>query len=86
MYVSSIVVLICSGDRSANWSALSLSVIRSWLRTMDLSKPPSELVVAYVLRDSLFDFIAVLAKTPLMRKIMVKYWKRDCTLTYKDVA
>lgn len=59
---------------------------RSWLRTMDPSKPPSELVVAYVLRDSLFDFLAVLAKSPLTRKFMVKYWKRDGTLTYKDAA
>jgi hypothetical protein len=71
---------------SLNFSAYVWREFRSWLRTMDKNKPPSELVVAYVLRDSLFDFLAVLAKTPLTRKFMVKYWNRDGTLTYEDVA
>lgn len=71
---------------SLNFSAIVWREFRSWLRTMDKNKPPSELVVAYVLRDSLFDFLAVLAKIPLTRKFMVKYWNRDGILTYEDVA
>src|SRR3989338_2473466 len=30
---------------------------RSWLRTMDPSRPPSELVVAYSLRDTVLEFL-----------------------------
>jgi len=34
------------------------SQFRSWLRTMKIGNPPSELVVSYALRSSLFEFLA----------------------------
>jgi hypothetical protein len=46
---------------------------RSWLRTMDPSRPPSELVVAYALRESLPEFLADGGGEPELRKIAAAY-------------
>jgi len=46
---------------------------RSWLRTMDPARPPSELVVAYVLRDQLHELFTVLAQDPRAEKILDDY-------------
>ena len=46
---------------------------RSWLRTMDPTRPPSELVVAYTLRDSLPDFLQDEGMDRAMRKILATY-------------
>jgi len=43
---------------------------RSWLRTMDPAKPPSELVTAYALRDRLPEFLDELAWEPNTKKFL----------------
>ncbi len=43
---------------------------RSWLRTMDPTKPPSELVTAYALRDRLPEFLDELAREPNTKKFL----------------
>ena len=48
---------------------------RSWLRTMDPTKPPSELVTAYALRDRLPEFLDELAWEPNM-KIFLRIFRR----------
>ena len=45
-------------------------LFRSWLRTMDVDRPPSELVVAYALRDSLPAFLAVGPSDPTLAKFL----------------
>jgi len=50
---------------------------RSWLRTMNPDMPPSELVVANVLRCTLPVFSAVPAFAPDLTKIMEKYRRHD---------
>jgi hypothetical protein len=45
-------------------------LFRSWLRTMDATRPPSELVVAYALRDSLADFLSTGPTDPTLAKFM----------------
>ena len=40
-----------------NYSSQVWRQFRSWLRTMNTQRPPSELVVAYALRNSLFEFL-----------------------------
>lgn len=45
-------------------------LFRSWLRTMHPDRPPSELVVAYALRDSLPDFLAVGPGDPTLAKFL----------------
>jgi hypothetical protein len=50
---------------------------RSWLRTMNPAMPPSELVVASVLRSTINVFFAVPAIAPDLTKIMDKYIHHD---------
>jgi hypothetical protein len=45
---------------------------RTWLRTMNTHKPPSELVVAYALRHSLLEFLAGTPDDHELRKILVE--------------
>jgi len=45
---------------------------RSWLRTMNTYKPPSELVVAYALRNSLFEFLAGTPDDHELKKILIE--------------
>ena len=49
------------------------SQFRSWLRTMNLSQPPSELVTAHALRDRLPDFLAELARDAKTRKFLRRF-------------
>jgi hypothetical protein len=44
---------------------------RSWLRTMNTHKPPSELVVAYALRHSLLEFLAGAPDDHKLKKILI---------------
>jgi len=46
---------------------------RSWLRTMDPTRPPSELVVAYSLRETLPEFLEEGARDDALRKILATY-------------
>jgi hypothetical protein len=46
---------------------------RSWLRTMDPTRPPSELVVAYSLRETLPEFLDVGADDDALRKLLATY-------------
>ncbi len=50
---------------------------RSWLRTMNTHKPPSELVVAYALRHSLFEFLAVTPDDHELKKILLENMDPD---------
>jgi hypothetical protein len=50
---------------------------RSWLRTMDPTRPPSELVVAYSLRDTLSDFLEDDGQEAVLRKILATYATPD---------
>jgi len=45
-------------------------LFRSWLRTMHTNRPPSELVVAYALRSSLPEFLAVGPAHPILAKFL----------------
>lgn len=45
-------------------------LFRSWLRTMDPTRPPSELVVAHALRTSLSDFLAAGSQDPVLMKFL----------------
>jgi hypothetical protein len=53
-----------------NHGALVWRQFRSWLRTMNLTKPPSELVTAYALRDRLHEFLDELAWEPNTKKFL----------------
>lgn len=46
---------------------------RSWLRTMDPTRPPSELVVAYSLREALPGSLAEGAEDGAVRKLLATY-------------
>ncbi|MFQ5479614.1 MAG: transposase, partial [Candidatus Binatia bacterium] len=52
---------------SLNFSGEVWRQFRSWLRTMNVDQPPSELVVAHALRNRLPDFLDVLAIKPEAR-------------------
>lgn len=45
---------------------------RSWLRTMKTNNPPSEMVVSYALRSSLFDFLVNSPQDHNLKKIISK--------------
>ena len=60
-----------------NYTSEVWRCFRSWLRTMNPDMPPSELIVANALRESLPIFIAVPALAPDLTKIMRKYCRVD---------
>lgn len=45
-------------------------LFRSWLRTMHIDQPPSELVVAHALRSSLPEFLAAGLANPILAKFL----------------
>jgi DDE superfamily endonuclease len=49
----------------------------SWLRTMNPSMPPSELIVASALRSTLWEILAVPALAPDLAKILLAYRRCD---------
>ena len=53
-----------------NHGAMVWRQFRSWLRTMDPTKPPSELVTAYALRDPLPEFLDELGREPNTKKFL----------------
>ncbi len=58
---------------SLNFSSAVWRQFRSWLRTMNVDQPPSELVVAHALRNGLPDFLDDLAIKPEARKFFTRY-------------
>ncbi len=56
-----------------NHGAMVWRQFRSWLRTMDPAKPPSELVAAYALRDRLPEFLDELARDRKMKKFLGRF-------------
>jgi len=56
-----------------NHGAMVWRQFRSWLRTMDPSRPPSELVTAYALHDWVPEFLDELAQEPNTKKFMRIY-------------
>jgi hypothetical protein len=55
-----------------HFSATVWHTFRSWLRTMKLDLPPSELVVAHALRSTLTDFLRIGPDGPKLRKFLVR--------------
>ena len=62
-----------------NHGRLAWDHFRSWLRTMDPCRPPSELVVASSLRDSLNEFLEDGAGEEQLRKLVARYRRSDNT-------
>jgi Transposase DDE domain len=60
-----------------NHTAAVWHCFRSWLRTMNPAMPPSELIVANVLRSSITTFFPVGALAPELRKIASTYYRQD---------
>ena len=50
---------------------------RSWLRTINPAMPPSELVVANVLRSSVKTLLSTCALAPELKKIAATYYRHD---------
>jgi DDE superfamily endonuclease len=55
-----------------HFSTLVWQTFRSWLRTMKLDLPPSELVVAYALRATLTDFLRIGPADAKLRKFLAR--------------
>jgi hypothetical protein len=69
------VQLGCIAQGLLQYLAISCSstvwqLFRSWLRTMDATRPPSELVVAYALRDTLSEFLDAGPADPTLAKFL----------------
>lgn len=62
------------------------SHFRSWLRTMDKTNPPSELVVSYALRASLLEFLVNSPKNHKLKKILKKNIVLEQIQEYQMVA
>lgn len=60
-----------------NHTAEVWNSFRSWLRTMNPTMPPSELIVAHALRCTIPIFLAVPTLAPDLTKIMNKYRRHD---------
>jgi hypothetical protein len=58
---------------SLNFGTKVWNQFHGWLRTMDPTRPPSELVTAQALRERLPDFLDVLAQEPKARKLLRKF-------------
>lgn len=59
---------------------------RSWLRTMNTKKPPSELVVSYALRASLFEFLVNTPSDHKLKKIISEHMTLEQMQEYQMVA
>lgn len=59
---------------------------RSWLRTMNCKNPPSELVVSYALRSSLFEFLANSPQDHKLKKIIADNMTLDQMQDYQMAA
>jgi hypothetical protein len=62
---------------AVNHGSMVWEQFRSWLRTMDPSRPPSELVVAHSLRDTRFEFLEDPDGDEQLRKIAAAYRRSD---------
>jgi hypothetical protein len=60
-----------------NHTAETWRCFRSWLRTMNPARPPSELIVANALRVTLPVFLAVPALAPDLTKLLAQYHRQD---------
>lgn len=58
---------------SLNFGTQVWKQFRGWLRTMDPTRPPSELVTGQALRDRLPEFLDVLARESNAKKLLRKY-------------
>lgn len=62
------------------------SQFRSWLRTMDPTRPPSELVVSHALRDGLPQFLDTALGDRTAQKILARYRWSEETRTQEMTA
>ena len=58
---------------SLNFGTQVWRQFQGWLRTMDTTRPPSELVTGQALRDRLPEFLDVLAREPKAKKLLRKF-------------
>jgi hypothetical protein len=59
---------------------------RSWLRTMKPNQPPSEMVVSYALRDSLFEFLKVSPEDHKLKEILTEHMEIQQMQEYQMAA
>jgi hypothetical protein len=69
-----------------NHGAMVWRHFRSWLRTMDPTKPPSELVTAHALRDGLHEFLDELAREPNTSKFLRLFRRPRNRVKMRSVA
>lgn len=69
-----------------HFSATVWQSFRSWLRTMKLDLPPSELVVAHVLRSTLTDFLRIGPDDVKLRKFLTRIIHSATSLPERHVA
>jgi hypothetical protein len=67
---------------AVNHSTLAWNHFRSWLRTMNPARPPSELVVAGSLRDTLAEFLDGGTGEEELRKFVARYRRSERTRTW----
>lgn len=59
---------------------------RSWLRTMNKNNPPSELVVSYALRSSLFEFLMNSPREQKLKEILTEHMRIQLMQDYHMAA
>jgi hypothetical protein len=69
-----------------NFPSLVWAQFKSWLRTMNTDKPPSELVVAHALRSSLFHFLHACPPDHQLKEILTPYLDPSLLDQYDLVA
>jgi hypothetical protein len=71
---------------SLNYTAEVWLCFRSWLRTMNLALPPSELVVANALRSAIPRFFSSSQLDPKLKKILDQYSRPDIHSHLEEIA
>jgi hypothetical protein len=71
---------------SLNYTAEVWLCFRSWLRTMNPTLPPSELVAANALRAALPGFFSFSRLGPKLKKILEQYKRSEIHLNSQEIA
>ena len=71
---------------SLNYTAEVWLCFKSWLRTMNPTLPPSELVAAHALRAAIPGFFASSLLDPKLKKILDQYRRSDIHLDSQEIA
>ena len=76
-----LMILLAFTDGTTVWGQF-----RSWLRTMNKENPPSELVVSYALRSSLFEFLKDSPQDQKLKEILTQHMKIQQMQEYQMAA